>query len=362
MAPRTKQASLDATLDPSSRAEACGIETPATSGRARAELATAPGRSESTWMLLCGMGCALGGLALAMGPRVSWKMAQISEGVADLGVHSGVLIMGGMVLAAIGLLLRAQAAANSASGRREDTLILEQAATDLLQTRKATDEMDRRLDRLCERVEELHGVIEERRTVQPEPTPVKDGAQQEAMFRLAASLDQVGARIEQRLKVQYGSLQERLEKVGEAIVAAHDSLENLLGGERLDATLQTECADGAGECEPALDTGTTAWSADTGETNPEAAPAPAERASLGILDHLHDERPEQASTTDEQRDGTEGPQPAGEPEFGAMADTAAPLPHTDPEVELTRTKLQQLSSLLSDEQLRSALERMRLPG
>jgi len=59
----------------------------------------------------------------------------------------------------------------------------------------------------------------------PQPQPAAGDGQGEAVFRLAASLDKVGARIEERMKSQFSTLRERLDSVQSGIENRQEALE-----------------------------------------------------------------------------------------------------------------------------------------
>jgi hypothetical protein len=191
-------------------------------------LDSAPGRDDGMagagqafFALLFGFGFVLCGVVLAAGPRLSWKIDQISRGFAYLGVHGGTLIVGGILLAAIGLVLRAQSLAAETAGTRDEVPMLEGLTSDVLQMHNSLDHLARCVDSFETKMERVAKDVRELefKFPRPEPAPAAppepalDEGQKDAIFRLAASVDHLGARIDQRLKAQYKELYERLEEI-----------------------------------------------------------------------------------------------------------------------------------------------------
>jgi len=188
------------------------------------------GASEAPFMMFLGLGFTLAGVALALGPRFSWKLDQISRGFAYLGVHGGTFFIGGVILAGLGLVRRAQAqSALAAEELNDDQLILERVASDLIQMRnsvehvaRCVDEVDTKIGLVSKNVHDLEFKLrKDEQEAKPE-TPIDEG-QRDAIYRLAASVDHVGARIDHRLKSQYDSLQLRLEDISAIVLAAQKS-------------------------------------------------------------------------------------------------------------------------------------------
>ena len=188
------------------------------------------GSSEAPFIMFLGLGFTLAGMALALGPKFSWKLDQISRGFAYLGVHGGTLLIGGVILAGLGLVRRAQAQASaSAEQPNDDQLILEHVAGDMIQMRnsvehlaRCVEEVDTKIGQVAKNVRDLEFKLrEDEQEARPE-TPIDEG-QRDAIYRLAASVDHVGARIDHRLKSQYDSLQLRLEDISAIVLAAQKS-------------------------------------------------------------------------------------------------------------------------------------------
>jgi hypothetical protein len=179
------------------------------------------GAGQAFFALLVGFGFVVCGVALAVGPRLSWKVDQISRGFSYLGVHGGTLIVGGILLAAIGLVLRAQSVAAETASTRDELPMIEGLTSDVLRMHhslehlaRSVDAFENKIDRVVREVRELEFKIPKPEPVQvAAPQPALDEGQKDAIFRLAASVDHVGARIDQRLKAQYKELYDRLEEI-----------------------------------------------------------------------------------------------------------------------------------------------------
>jgi hypothetical protein len=129
----------------------------------------------------------------------------------------------------------------------------------------------------------------------------------DAMYRLAASLDQVGARLEQRIRSQHGTLESTLQELHQSLQATFEQVS------QLQQSFVPPATPGA-------------W---------ELPPEPASPAiSLGVLDHLADTRADSGF---------------------AVEEFDAPLPADQPSYE---EKLVQLASLLADPRVRAAADGM----
>ena len=184
----------------------------------------APARSngQASLLLLSGFATAAFGLALSVGPLLSWKAAQVMVSMDYLGLHGGALFVGGMVLMGLGMLRKGQhAIAVGADEAHGDTELVEEVATGVLQMRHALDHMQMVTSDMQDEVRSLQSYCEQLPTQilaqlpppQPAPAPAAADGQGDAVFRLAASLDKVGARIEERMKSQFTTLRERLDEV-----------------------------------------------------------------------------------------------------------------------------------------------------
>lgn len=180
---------------------------------------------DASLLLLTGFFATLGGLALCVGPKISWKLTQISEGFAYLGLFGGTLFMGGLVLVAMSTLRRGQnqlrrelwqLQPNAGEGELSDDVqaigeIVEQLEADVSGLRQSFQVLlDQGLGSVRQQIESL--AKEQQQTTSQDPD--------DAVFRMAASLDQLGAQLGRQLDSRVGELEQRLE----ALHANHDTV------------------------------------------------------------------------------------------------------------------------------------------
>jgi hypothetical protein len=175
--------------------------------------------AQATMLMLTGLAATLFGLALSILPLISWKATKVMLGLDFLGVQGGALVVGGMTLVGLGMIRRSQVAAIAASdGSDIDSEIVEQVAADVVQMRNAVDHMQSVVGAMQD---ELRTVKDEIVAAIPAPVapqaPEAQGGNEDAIFRMAASLDKVGAKIEERLKSQFSELQGRLSSVESSV-------------------------------------------------------------------------------------------------------------------------------------------------
>jgi hypothetical protein len=303
---------------------------------------------DAAFLSVLGVGCVAGGLTLALGPKMSWKLEQIATGFKHLGVEGGVLVMGGLLLAALGMLRRGQIALRTPTVEQaEDRQLLEQLAKDTLRLAENLSHLESGITHLETHLASSRRAVEERvgastaEVLTAIATPRENNSGEEAIYRLAASLDQVGMRIEQRLKTQYTALQDHLEDVGAAILSARNQVQGLQRArEEHAAALRDEVQT---QVETALEE-TGFWS---NSREPNKGP------SLGVLDTIDDG----ATAHHESLESVSAALPLN-PEEAREHGVATPREYDEHEPD-TQTRLIQLSSLLADPKLRSALESMR---
>ena len=172
-------------------------------------------------LTLLGLGSVALGLALTVAPNVSWKASQIMVGLDYLGVHGGALVMGGLVLIGLASVLRRiKQVATQLAQAGSDTGLLEHVAADVLQVGTVLEGVERSVGELRVHVDkEVQGLRTAVGQVSAELKQEPEGGlgSEDAIFRLAASLDKVGAKIEERLKTQFADLTDRIGKVEDAV-------------------------------------------------------------------------------------------------------------------------------------------------
>jgi hypothetical protein len=204
---------------------------------------------------------------------------------------------------------------------REDTG-LEPVITDLVQVRGMLQDMRIDLVHLKDRsqivLEGLQGLA----------TNENEG-QQDAVFRLAASLDQVGARLDQQINAQHESMQALLQQIHASLLTACARLDEIHG--RIGSTREVRVP------------GSSALPEITRPQPPTTPLSYQPTPSLGLLDAL-DDGPFVRSIT-----------PASP--NGRSTEPQAPLPAPRGEQDgVLNDKLAQLRALMADGQVRQALE------
>lgn len=298
---------------------------------------------DAIFLQLAGVALLGGGLALCLGPKLSWKLTQIADGFKYLGVQGGVLAIGGLTLVGLGLLRRGQIALGTPTAEQaEDRLLIEQLTKDSLRFADDLTRLESSLAHVEAELVRSRRTLEERiaagtrEVINAIPPPHEAPSSEDAIFRLAASLDQVGARIEQRLKTQYTALQDHLEDVAAAILSARNQMQGLEHtGVQNAVALRQEVAS---QVETALEE-TGFWT--NGKRNPNPP-------SLGLLDTLEDPAAPSHDVEDFNAPLPQAEAPNAFPQPSARMMSADELD--------TKTRLVQLSSLLADPKLRQALE------
>lgn len=309
--------------------------------------ATPPKRSvEGGLLVTLGWMSLLGGAALSILPLVSWRAGKVMNGLAGLGIHGGTIVMGGLGLMAVGMVRRSIDRLRQES-TRDDALIVEQMALDVVQVKSSMAAVE-------EQNHELHaqlGLLRSEVTALRQ-TPLAPKAESpmssDALFQLASSLDKLGLRIDQRLKLHHTTLQESIDELHATVEHSRRNMED-----RLPPYAPTPDAQSALDVAPQ-------------ESYPQQ-PEPPAGPSLGLLDSLDDvpsalPREHAAAIDFDALDARSG-------ELARDLDAAARAPRGSWDEELmvdhsasrqeTEHKLEQLQSLLSDERLRAALDQMR---
>jgi len=243
-----------------------------------------PTRSpQATLLTLTGLAVAAFGCFLSLGPSISPQAERVVQGLAGLGVHGGVLFVGGLMLVGMGMLRRGQVTLADIARTAVDPGLVEDMASDIVRLGAAFDRSTGMLDSLQDGLAGVRTVVENPpMPPAPPPPPVQDNTGfEDAIFRMAASLDKVGAKIEERLKSQFAELQTRIASVEASMAKAEEGVNRLadrtVRGPDVGPVHHT-VADVAGQ--PALEH--TGIGAAAG-TSPDHA-----EGSLGVLDDIHD--------------------------------------------------------------------------
>src|SRR5262245_12654101 len=157
---------------------------------ASTEFATGSHKSER-FLFLLGFALVAVGAGFALAPHYSWQVTKVAHAAAAMGLHSGAILVGGMVLMGLGIVSRTASSAHPQADHRAEfealqsdlNLFNEQLTTKLAQLRAA----------LLQVQDGLTGVAAQQQAQMQDQgghgSP-GDGAQ-DAIFRLAASLDKL---------------------------------------------------------------------------------------------------------------------------------------------------------------------------
>jgi len=136
------------------------------------------------------------GVGFAAAPHYSWQVTKIARQAAEFGVQSGVLMVGGLVLLGLGLVARSvvvprheEPVENPLEGQLH--LLNEQVSAKLGQLRTSLLQLSENMDALAAQ-QQAHFQTQSETTEGP-------NHQQDALFRLAASLDKLNAHFDERI-------------------------------------------------------------------------------------------------------------------------------------------------------------------
>ncbi len=253
----------------------------------------APRTAEASLLLLMGFGITLAGLVLSMGPKFSWKVDQISQGFAYLGVHGGTLIVGGLMLAGMGMIRRGMAISLANDARDVDyELSMNQIAVDMGDVRTTLLDFDERFRGMKAAMKMITAQIAE-----SGKQAESDGKSDDAIFRMAASIDQTWARMDKRMTELVEGLTRNLDGVHAELDQTRSALQAVAqdvqgASQRMEDLVRSAPAvapPAAAAPQPAPQPAPQQQAQPQPEPQPEPpAPAPQPEASLGLLDDMDD--------------------------------------------------------------------------
>jgi signal transduction histidine kinase len=150
-------------------------------------------------------------------PRYAW----IFTHAAKHGVTSGPLLLFGLCLISLGLVARAVAAPRDEQEESQQRLRFDQLESALTLVRECQESS--RADLAAVR-ESSNCALEIMRNEQANAAQEN---RQDAIFRMAASLDQVAARLDQRLQAQQTALQAMIQELSQSIAATQEQVKEL---------------------------------------------------------------------------------------------------------------------------------------
>jgi hypothetical protein len=151
-----------------------------------------PRKSGAGMLFFLAFALVAAGVGFAAAPHFSWQVTKVARIAADYGVQSGVLVLGGLGLFGLAIVARAAAApapepeSNPVEGQLQ--LINEQLSAKLGQLRTS----------LLQITEDVTAISAVQQTQFQKQGDAPDH-QQDALFRLAASLDKLNAHIDERI-------------------------------------------------------------------------------------------------------------------------------------------------------------------
>jgi len=165
---------------------------------ASTEFATGSHKGER-FLFLLGFALVAVGAGFALAPHYSWQVTKVSHTAAGMGLHSGALLVGGLVLIGLGIVARSASSAHPPADQRAEyealqsdlNLFNEQLTTRLAQLRAAIMQVN-------DSVSSVSAQQQANMQDQGGRSVPGDGAQ-DAIFRLAASLDKLHAHFDERV-------------------------------------------------------------------------------------------------------------------------------------------------------------------
>jgi hypothetical protein len=153
----------------------------------------------ATFLFLLGLALVGLGAAFAYAPKFSWQLAKIAEQASALGLQNGALVVGGLVVLGLGVVARVASPAAPATDTREE---LEGLQAELhLQNEQLSTKLGQLRTALLQVQESVAGLSAQQLALlqaQGETAHPQDQSQ-DAVFRLAASLDKLHAHFDERV-------------------------------------------------------------------------------------------------------------------------------------------------------------------
>jgi hypothetical protein len=176
-------------------------------------------RSHTFILFAVGVVLVAAGLALAVAPEYSERAGHLADVLASSwGIECGVLLLGGLMSFSLGVLSRGiSRLTNTVRGTpgprkgeesADVSVVVEQLAGELAHLRAAVDRVSHDVGRTAETVQHLLRGQEELGQAQDQPSLAND-----PLLMMASSLDQLNARLDERLKALTAHIDERLATV-----------------------------------------------------------------------------------------------------------------------------------------------------
>ena len=294
-------------------------------------------------------------------PQVAW----VFKHAAKHGITSGPLFLCGLSLCAMGWIARAVIAQRNEEDESQQRLLFEQLASDLALVRTGLDALKGDVVRLNATSQSVLQLAESNETDESAQN------QQDAIFRLAASLDQVGAHIDHRVQAQHTALQAAIKEINAAISAVREDITQLATApapiERIDepAHSSQESASAPSAVAPSsidlrdkglglLDTLDDNGESRGSKTSPRLQPIVSQGERAREILASNPQAPLPTDRGNDRNGKIELKAPASNrPAPASRGDTISRVP--DDEEFSTRDKLELLRSLMDDQRVREAL-------
>lgn len=180
-------------------------------------------------LFLTGAVLVTAGVGLATADHFSWQLVKLRGRIEPYGVQGASVALAGVVVLGMSFAARAAVAAAksvaraAASNDQQDglELIAGQVAGDLASVRQAVARVGESIGSLAASHNHVLGQLEQL------GSPDESGIEQrDGLFRLAASLDKLGAQMDERLHGLDAKIREKIDHVAVAIDQARSSMEN----------------------------------------------------------------------------------------------------------------------------------------
>ena len=179
-------------------------------------------------LMLAGLTLLGGGLVLSVPDQFSWQLVKLRRMLAPYGVEGSMLAFTGLAVLATAFTARAAVRASKsvvqALSSRDQVdqfeLLAGQLATDLANVRHALARVGETVAAVAANQNQLVAQMAEMNAM-----PDQGGDQREGLFRLAASLDKLGAQMDERLHGLDAKIREKIDHVAVAIDTARSAMQ-----------------------------------------------------------------------------------------------------------------------------------------
>jgi len=149
-------------------------------------------------LFFLGFALVAAGVGFATAPLYSWQVMKVAQKAGAYGVENGELVVGGLVLFGLGFVARAAGGARPASSSGSSSwsedfqLLNEQVSAKIAQVRTSLSQVTESVNNLA---------AQQQAALQQKQSDSSSGSDhgQEALFRLAASLDKFNAHFDERI-------------------------------------------------------------------------------------------------------------------------------------------------------------------